>query len=160
MLVPGVVIILERGNVIPADARLILVENLMVKEAALTGESIPVEKQTKELLPFNTPITSQNNMAFKGTNVLLGRGKTIVVAIGMNTQLGKIQQMAIDAKEERTPLEKKSNKLIKRLIWLSLFFAYPLCNIPYLPFIFLRKKLYSYPKRIFYFSLYLPIYKA
>jgi Ca2+-transporting ATPase len=151
MLVPGVVIILERGNVIPADARLILVENLMVKEAALTGESIPVEKQTKELLPFNTPITSQNNMAFKGTNVLLGRGKTIVVAIGMNTQLGKIQQMAIDAKEERTPLEKKSNKLIKRLIWLSLFFAYPLCNIPYL---------HSYPKRIFYFSLYLPIYKA
>jgi Ca2+-transporting ATPase len=123
MLVPGDVIILERGNVIPADARLILVENLMVKEAALTGESIPVEKQTKELLPINTPITSQNNMVFKGTTVLLGRGKAIVVATGMNTQLGKIQQMAIDAKEERTPLEKKLNKLSKRLIWLSLFFA-------------------------------------
>jgi Ca2+-transporting ATPase len=123
MLVPGDIIILKRGDVVPADARLISVENLMIKEASLTGESIPVEKQINELTDINTPIVSQNNMIFKGTTVFSGRGKAIVVATGMNTQLGKIQQMAMNAKEEHTPLEKKLNRLSGRLIWLTFFFT-------------------------------------
>ncbi|ARV14800.1 cation-translocating P-type ATPase [Polaribacter sp. SA4-12] len=123
MLVPGDIIILKRGDVVPADARLISVENLMIKEASLTGESIPVEKQINELTDINTPIVSQINMIFKGTTVFSGRGKGIVVATGMNTQLGKIQQMAMNAKEEHTPLEKKLNRLSGRLIWLTFFFT-------------------------------------
>ncbi|ARV06229.1 ATPase P [Polaribacter sp. SA4-10] len=123
MLVPGDIIILKRGDVVPADARLISVENLMIKEASLTGESIPVEKKTNELRSINTPIVSQNNMIFKGTTVFSGSGKAIVVATGMNTQLGKIQEMAINAKEEHTPLEKKLNRLSGRLIWLTFFFT-------------------------------------
>lgn len=120
MLVPGDIIILERGDVIPADARIISVENLTIKEATLTGESNPVEKHSKKLLSAITPNISQNNMVFKGTTVLSGTGKAIVVATGMNTQLGKIQQLAIEAKKQHTPLEKKLNRLSKRLIYLTL----------------------------------------
>lgn len=123
MLVPGDIIFLERGDVVPADARLISVENLMIKEATLTGESLPTDKQTNALRSSNTPVTEQNNMAFKGTTVFSGRGKAIVVATGMYTQLGKIQELAINAKIAHTPLEKKLNKLSKRLIWLTLILA-------------------------------------
>jgi Ca2+-transporting ATPase len=122
LLVPGDIILLERGDLVPADARLYSNENLIIKEAALTGESASVEKQI-HILDNNTPITSQTNMVFKGTIVLYGRAKAIVVKTGMATQLGKIQQMAINAKQERTPLEKKLRKLSNRLIWLTLFFA-------------------------------------
>lgn len=121
-LVPGDIILLKSGDVVPADARLCATENLLVREAALTGESAPVEKQTIAI-DNKTPIVSQTNMVFKGTTVLSGRARAIVVATGMATQLGKIQQMAIDAKQERTPLEKKLRQLSNRLIWLTLFFA-------------------------------------
>jgi Ca2+-transporting ATPase len=121
MLVPGDIIILERGDVVPADARLISVENLTIKEAALTGESIPVDKQVKELTAVNTPIVSQTNMVFKGTTVFSGRGRAIAVATGMQTQLGQIQQLAANAEDKHTPLEKKLNQLSNRLIWLTLF---------------------------------------
>ena len=122
-LVPGDVILLEVGDVVPADTRLCSVENLLVKEAVLTGESASLEKQTKELDSKDTPVASQTNMVFKGTILQAGRGEGIVVATGMSTQLGKIQQMAIDAKQERTPLDKKLRQLSNRLIWLTLFFA-------------------------------------
>lgn len=122
-LVPGDIILLKRGDIIPADARLFLADNLIVKEAVLTGESAPIEKQTNKLTSLNLPITLQNNMIFKGTIVFSGIGKAIVVATGMNSQIGKIQQMAILAKDENTPLEKKLKHLSKRLIWLTLFFA-------------------------------------
>lgn len=122
-LVPGDIILLDNGDVIPADARLFYTENLQVKEAALTGESFPISKQVLQLDNISIPITSQTNMVFRGTTVLTGRGKAIVTATGMSTQLGQIQQMAITAKQERTPLEKKLNRLSKRLIWLTLFFA-------------------------------------
>ena len=121
-LVPGDIIILESGDVVPADARLCATENLLVKEAVLTGESASVEKQTNAL-DNNIAIVSQTNMVFKGTTVLSGRAKAIIVATGMLTQLGEIQQMAISANQERTPLEKKLRKLSNRLIWLTLFFA-------------------------------------
>lgn len=121
-LVPGDIMLLRTGDVVTADARLVLQENLTIKESALTGESIPISKNT-ENLPLNTPISDQNNMLFKGTIATTGSGKAIVTATGAHTQLGKIQQMGIEAKKEITPLEKKLNQLSKWLIWLTMVFA-------------------------------------
>lgn len=114
-LVPGDIITLEVGDVVSADARLVEAENLSVKESALTGESIPVNKIV-EVLPAETPINDQHNMVFRGTIVSTGSGKAIVSATGKHTQLGHIQQMGVEAEKERTPLEKKLNQLSK---WLS-----------------------------------------
>ena len=121
-LVPGDIIILRTGDVVAADARLISEENLTVKESALTGESVPISKTTK-ILPAKTPISNQRNMLFKGTMVITGSGRAIVTATGIYTQLGKIQQMGMNAIKEITPLEKKLNELSKWLIWLTLSFA-------------------------------------
>lgn len=121
-LVPGDLILLRTGDVVTADARLVSQDNLSIKESALTGESMPIPKNI-ENLPLNTPISDQSNMLFKGTMATTGSGKAIVTATGANTQLGKIQQMGIEAKKEITPLEKKLNQLSKWLIWLTLIFA-------------------------------------
>ncbi|AKA34216.1 cation-translocating P-type ATPase [Flagellimonas lutaonensis] len=121
-LVPGDIILLQPGDVIAADARLVSEENLSLKESALTGESIPVSKKI-ETLPADTPITDQHNMVFKGTTAITGSGRAIVTATGADTQLGKIQQMGMEAEKEITPLEKKLNQLSKWLIWLTLIFA-------------------------------------
>jgi Ca2+-transporting ATPase len=118
-LVPGDIMLLENGDVISADARLVDVDNLTVKESALTGESVPIPKKI-EVLPPNTPLTRQFNMVFKGTTVITGFGKAIVTATGKHTQLGNIQQMGIDAQKEATPLEKRLKELGKWLIWLTL----------------------------------------
>ncbi len=121
-LVPGDIVLLQTGDMVTADARLISVDNLAIKESALTGESVPVSKTT-DSYPADTPITNQRNMLFKGTMVTTGSGSAIVTATGANTQLGKIQQMGIDAEKEITPLEKKLNQLSKWLIWLTLVFV-------------------------------------
>jgi Ca2+-transporting ATPase len=121
-VVPGDIVLLQMGDVIPADARLMEVDSLSIKESALTGESIPVNKKTG-VLKEKTPITDQANMVFRGTMAVTGSGRAIVTATGKHTQLGKIQQMGIDAEKDRTPLEKKLNQLSKWLIWLTLFFA-------------------------------------
>lgn len=121
-VVPGDIIMLRTGDIVPADARLILVDNLLVKESALTGESAPVIKQTGNL-PKHTSITDQHNMVFRGTMIIAGSGKAIVTATAKHTQLGHIQQLGIEAVEERTPLEKKLNQLSIWLIWVTLFFA-------------------------------------
>ena len=121
-LVPGDIISLETGDIISADARLISLENLSVKEASLTGESMPIEK-TADTLSGDLPVTEQKNMVFKGTVVTRGMAKAIVVATGMNTELGKIQKLGLEAKEEITPLEKKLNQLSIWLIWLTLALA-------------------------------------
>lgn len=122
LLVPGDLIILEAGDVISADARLISEESLTTKEAALTGESTHVEKNIAAL-PHNTSIVEQNNMVFKGTLATKGKAKAIVTATGIHTELGKIQQMGMEVDTELTPLEKKLNELSKWLIWLSLSLA-------------------------------------
>lgn len=122
LLVPGDVIILEAGDVVSADARLIYSENLMVKESFLTGESAPIEKNTA-VVPKNTPVSELKNMVFKGTLVTKGMGKAIVVATGKYTELGKIQQLGISSKKDKTPLEKKLNNLSKHLIYLTLFLS-------------------------------------
>lgn len=121
-LVPGDIMMIQTGDVVAADARLILEENLSIKESALTGESLPISKTT-EILPDHTPITDQHNMVFKGTMAITGSGKAIVTSTGVNTQLGKIQQMGVDAKKDTTPLEKKLRQLSIWLIWVTLAFV-------------------------------------
>lgn len=119
LLVPGDLIILEAGDVVSADARLLSTENLTTKEAALTGESAHVEKKI-DSLSVDTPIVEQNNMVFKGTLVTRGVGKAIVTSTGSNTELGKIQLLGTEVDAEMTPLEKKLRHLSKWLIWLTL----------------------------------------
>ncbi|MBC8755873.1 cation-transporting P-type ATPase [Kordia sp. YSTF-M3] len=122
LLVPGDIIFIETGDIISADARLISVENLSIKEALLTGESTAVNKDLSRLAK-NTPLTERSNMVFKGTSVIQGSAKAIVTHTGFHTQLGKIQKMSAVIGEQRTPLEKKLNELSKWLIWLTLIFA-------------------------------------
>jgi Ca2+-transporting ATPase len=121
-LVPGDIIFLESGNVVPADARILTHENLAVKEAALTGESMQVEKST-EPLPPDTPLAERFNMVFNGTLITRGTAKAIVTSTGEQTELGKISQLTRQAKDDSTPIEKKLTALSKRLIWLTLFLA-------------------------------------
>ena len=113
-LVPGDLIFLETGDKVPADARLIEVFNLQTQEAALTGESSPVSKLTKEL-PEKTDTADRKNMVFSSTIVTSGRAKAIVVATGMQTEIGKIAKMIEEVKPEPTPLQKKMDNLGKWL---------------------------------------------
>lgn len=119
LLVPGDLIVLEAGDVVSADSRLIYTENLTVKESFLTGESFPIEKSIA-VLPEDTPITEIKNMVFKGTLVTKGMAKAIVIATGKHTELGKIQQLGLSSKKSQTPLEKNLNNLSKHLIYLTL----------------------------------------
>ncbi len=119
-VVPGDILLLQEGDLIVADARLIEQDNLQVKESSLTGESISIEKNTDTIFD-QVPITEQSNMVFKGTIVSGGSGKAIVTSTGINTYLGRIHQLAMASEQERTPLEKNLNQLSKRLIVLTLF---------------------------------------
>ena len=113
-LVPGDVIILEQGDVVPADARLIEEQNVEVDEAALTGESVPVEKKTGQL-PSDTPLAERENMVYKGTNVSRGTAEAIVVEIGMGTEVGAIAAELVEAEDPKTPLQRDLDRLGRRL---------------------------------------------
>lgn len=130
-IVPGDIILLNTGDVISADARIISHENLTVKEASLTGESIPVEKNT-EPLAENTLLVDQNNMVFRGTFVNRGAAKVVVTATGINTELGKIEQLGLASTPSITPLEKKLNQLSKWLIILMLLLAFLIILVGYI----------------------------
>ncbi len=114
-LVIGDVVVLETGDYVPADLRLIEAINLKTQESALTGESVPVEKISTELDKQDIGIADRINMAFSSSLVTYGRGKGIVVETGMNTEVGKIAQIISSTEKEETPLEKKLNKLGKVL---------------------------------------------
>ncbi len=113
-LVPGDVVLLEAGNAVPADIRLLQGEALKTTEASLTGESNPIDKVTNALKEENVPLGDRVNMAFKGTQITSGHGKGVVVATGMNTELGKIAGM-LDKAESVTPLQKRLSQFSRRL---------------------------------------------
>lgn len=121
-LVPGDIIYLNSGDVVPADARLIVHQSLATKEASLTGESNQVEKDL-ETLPLKTTLAERFNMVFKGTIVVRGEAKAVVTSTGDNTCIGKISSLTQEAQKERSPLEKKLNKLSRWLIVLTLILA-------------------------------------
>ncbi|MGI9953327.1 cation-translocating P-type ATPase [Moorellaceae bacterium AZ2] len=114
-LVPGDVVLLDAGDFVPADARLVEVASLRVNEAALTGESVPVEKDATVLEDGEVPVGDQKNMVFMGTTVTGGRGRALVVATGMNTQLGRIAQLLQETPPEPTPLQRRLAELGKIL---------------------------------------------
>lgn len=114
-LVPGDIILLEAGDSVPADARLIEAASLRVNEAAMTGESVPVEKSLEVITAEDVPLGDRKNMVLAGTAVTGGRAKAVVTGTGMNTELGKIAQMLQDAPKEQTPLQRQLAKLGKTL---------------------------------------------
>ena len=118
-LVPGDIVILEGGDLVPADLRIIEASKLQVDESSLTGESVPVSKIT-ESLPPELPLAEQINMLFKGTAITRGSGEGVVVATGMSTELGRISELTATAQKEITPLEKRLAKLGENLIWVTL----------------------------------------
>lgn len=119
-IVPGDIILLEAGNVVPADARLIEIANLRVQEAALTGESEPVEKDPQAISGEKTALADRRNMVYLGTTVIYGRGEALVVGTGMKTELGHIANMISTAVEEPTPLQKRLDHLGKQMAWIAL----------------------------------------
>lgn len=118
-LVPGDIIIIEAGNIVPADTRMIETHSLRIDESSLTGESIPVDKNSNELKEQNIPLGDQFNMAFKGTLVTNGRAKGVVVATGMQTELGKIANLLQEG-EAMTPLQARMVQFGKKLSYIVL----------------------------------------
>ena len=122
-LVAGDVIQLETGNVIPADLRLLEAVNLRIQEAALTGESEPIEKQTAALSGDDLPLGDRRNMGYMGTIITQGRGLALVVATGMQTELGKIADLIQQVKQEDTPLQRRLDQLGKTLAGIGVAIA-------------------------------------
>ena len=116
-LVVGDVIILEAGDAVPADARIIECASMKVEEAALTGESVPVIKTSEALerSSDDTPLGDRKNMVYMGSTVVYGRGRAIVCACGMDTEMGKIADALTQAQDEATPLQKKLSQLSRVL---------------------------------------------
>ncbi|BAU64397.1 cation-transporting ATPase [Stanieria sp. NIES-3757] len=121
-LVPGDIVILDSGDLIAADLRVIKASKLQIDESPLTGESVPVSKTT-EPLERELPLAERTNMLYKGTAITRGSGEGVVVAIGMETELGHISSLTAEAEEEVTPLEKRLDSLGRRLIWITLVIA-------------------------------------
>ncbi len=121
-LVPGDLVILKGGDVVTADLRLIEASKLQANESALTGESVPVSKGV-EPVSDEAPLAERGSMLFKGTAVTRGAGEGVVVATGMDTELGHISSLVQEAEQEVTPLEKRLDQLGHRLVWGTLVIA-------------------------------------
>lgn len=117
-LVPGDIVILDTGDIIPADLRIMEANQLEVEEAALTGESVPVKKRPQEIYSTDTPLGDRRNMGFMGTVITRGKGWGIVVETGMSTEMGQIADYIQRTEEEDTPLQKRLAQLGR---WLVLF---------------------------------------
>ena len=113
-LVVGDVVLIEAGDFVPADMRIIVCNSIRVEEASLTGESLPVSKFTDKI-DENTALADRRNMLYSGSSVVYGRGEGVVTATGMKTELGKIATILAETKEELTPLQKKMNEISKVL---------------------------------------------
>lgn len=114
-LVPGDVIMLETGDSVPADCRILESVQMKIDESALTGESVPVKKLA-DVLQENVPLAERKNMGFAGTIITNGRGKAVVVTTGQNTELGKIATMVSETKQEETPLQKELDSIGRFLV--------------------------------------------
>ncbi len=118
-LVPGDVILLEAGDAVPADGRIIENASLKIEEAALTGESVPVNKMIDVLTlakeQEDVPLGDRKNMCYMGSTVVYGRGKAVITETGMDTEMGKIAGVLADTKDEQTPLQRKLDDLSKLL---------------------------------------------
>jgi Ca2+-transporting ATPase len=114
-LVPGDVILLRAGDVVPADARLVEAVNLQIEEAALTGESVPVEKHTAPLANGQLALGDRKNLVYSGTVATYGRGRAVVTATGMNTEFGKITGMLQTVEAGKTPLQENLDRMGKTL---------------------------------------------
>ena len=114
-LVPGDVVLLEAGDRVPADGRLLLAANLSVDESSLTGESVPVEKRADALTDAKSPIGDRIGMVFMNTTVSRGRAEVVVTSTGMATEMGKVAEMLVSAKPSKTPLERQLDALSKTL---------------------------------------------
>ena len=120
-LVPGDVVVLEAGDAVPADGRLLESASLKIEEAALTGESLPVNKKTEALdTEKEVPLGDRKNMVYAGSTVVFGRGSAVITNTGMTTEMGKIASALSQTVDETTPLQKKLNQLGKTLSWLVL----------------------------------------
>lgn len=119
-IVPGDIVVLDTGDIIPADLRLIETANLKIQESALTGESVPVEKSEALLEAREIPLGDRDNMAFSTSTVTYGRGKGVVVATGMHTEVGKIAHMLQNTQDTETPMGKRLEQLGKVLGYVAL----------------------------------------
>ncbi len=123
-LVPGDIVVLEAGDAVPADGRIIENASLKIEEAALTGESVPVNKMIDALNlsggKDEVPLGDRKNMCYMGSTVVYGRGKAVITGTGMNTEMGKIADALAQTQEEQTPLQRKLDQLGKTLSWLVL----------------------------------------
>jgi Ca2+-transporting ATPase len=113
--VPGDIVYLEAGSIVPADVRLIESVNLKIEEASLTGESVPVNKHAAQVIEPDAGLGDRRNCAFFGTTVTYGRGRGVVISTGMQTQMGHIAEMIQSYEEEQTPLQRKLDQLGKQL---------------------------------------------
>ncbi len=119
-LVPGDIVLLSEGNLLPADCRILESANLRIRESALTGESEAVEKTPETLSEEDLPLGDRRNMAFLGTAVAFGRGSAVVTGTGMSTELGSIARMIQEVRREPTPLQRRLGQVGRTLVVLSL----------------------------------------
>ena len=117
-LVPGDLVVLEGGDTIAADLRVLEAAKLQANESALTGESLPVRKQAEALAP-DTPLVERNNILFKGTSLTRGSCRAMVVTTGMATELGRISELVIRAEPQATPLQERLDRLAGELAWVA-----------------------------------------
>ena len=119
-LVPGDVILLEAGDLVPADARILECANLKADESAMTGESVPVNKQADQVLPAETVLGDRSNMAISSTVITNGRALCVVTDTGMDTEVGRIAGMLLGEEDTATPLQRKLAEISKTLSFVCL----------------------------------------
>lgn len=119
-LVPGDIVLLEDGDRVPADARILKTATFHVEESALTGESVPASKQAQLVVDPNSTLGDRKNMVYMGTMVTRGKAEAVVCAIGMATEMGKIADLMQQSEESLTPLQRRLDQLGKLLVWVAL----------------------------------------